>query len=99
MVKVGSSISIFPIASVFGHVKFRGLAAGAWHPIIWTLPFPFHFDTFLRCRMTKTVIDPGQWILASFGQHMKLHGGFLVGGRVGYLVRVAAGEAVHRAFR
>ena len=89
---MGSAIILL---SLFAR-NLGGLARGI---IVGALPFAFDLDAALRRRMAKARIRPRQRILADFRQDVHPHGGFLVGGRVRYLIGVAAGQAVHRAFR
>src|SRR5947209_8061473 len=46
----------FPDPFCFCRVKSNGLASR--HSIIRAFPFPLHFDSVLRRRMTEAVIDP-----------------------------------------
>src|SRR5438876_4872659 len=65
-----------------------------WNAIVRTLPLAFDFDAVLRRRMTEPKIDARQRALPDFRQHLHVHAGLFVGGRVSRRIGVTAGEAV-----
>src|SRR2546428_758114 len=79
---------------------FPSVAVGsaAWQRIFRAVPFPFDFDSALRCCMSKSRIGSRQWVLSGFAQHFQLHGDFLKGRSMCHRVRVAAGQNINRAF-